>query len=375
MQGVRMSLLRSTFLMLFLFLSASYGQITITSGDILALIGESHLLEGDASGSTITVDVGSAGTNQTWDLSGISLPEPVELSINYLSPASTPFAADFSNANLAFSLPFDEFGFTGIGYNYIQVLSDQVTSLGFAADLAEPDSVFINYAEEEIVELPLAYGNSWTSSSVDTFEFLPGFGSITIMNTESSVDGYGTVKLKAGDFSCLRLKDETEEITQTLVEGQILFSDTTSSISYSWIGKESFLLAEIESQNGETDPNFSQAAFVQLTTSLDAPNALIDDGLVSIPENLVLYANYPNPFNPSTTIRFDVPEAGIVNLTIYDLNGRRITTLVDENMAAGSHQVSWNGHDASGISVASGVYIYRLQQMNRVLSRKLTLLR
>lgn len=370
-----MNLLRSTVLMLFLLLTTSYGQITLTSGDILGLIGESHLIEGDGSGSTITVDVGSAGANQTWDLSGISLPEPVEVNINYLSPASTPYADDFPNANIAFSLPFDEFGFTGIGYNYIQVLSDQVTSLGFAADLTDPDSSFVNYAEEEVVQLPLAYGNSWTSTSVDTLEFLPGFGSITIMNTESSVDGYGTVKLKAGDFDCLRLKDVTEEIVKTLVEGQVLFVDTTSSISYSWVGKESFLLAEIESMDGEDNANFTQAAFVQLTTSLDAPNALIADGQATLPRDLVLYANYPNPFNPSTTIRYDIPQAGLVNLTIYDLNGRLIETLVNEYMATGSHQVSWNGRDASGISVASGVYIYRLQQVGRVQSRKLTLIR
>jgi flagellar hook assembly protein FlgD len=115
---------------------------------------------------------------------------------------------------------------------------------------------------------------------------------------------------------------------------------------------------------GENDPNFTQAAFVQLTTSMDGANALVDVGRAIVPDGLVLYANYPNPFNPSTTIRFDVPQSGLVNLTIYDLNGRRIATLVDENMAAGSHQVSWNGRDASGISVASGVYIYRLQQMD-----------
>jgi hypothetical protein len=370
-----MTLLRSSILLLFLFISTSFGQITITSGDILGLIGESHLLESDGSGSTVTVDVGSAGANQTWDLSGISLPDPIEMNVNYLSPGNTPYADDFPSANLAFRLPFDEFGFTGTGYNYIQVLSDQVTSLGFAAELTDPDSSFVDYNEEEVVELPLAYGNSWTSTNIDTFEFLPGFGTITIMNTESIVDGYGTVKLKAGDFDCLRLKDVTEEIIQTLVEGQVLFTDTTSSISYSWIGKESFLFAEIESTEGENDPNFTQADFVQLTSSLNAPNALFDVGEIVVPDDLVLFANYPNPFNPSTTIRFDVPQTGLVNLTIYDLNGRLIETLVNENMAAVSHSVTWNGHDASGISVASGVYIYRLQQMGRVQSRKLTLLR
>jgi hypothetical protein len=370
-----MNLLRSTILLLFFFLTTSYGQITLTSGDILGLIGESHLMEGDASNSIITVDVGSAGDNQTWDLSGISLPDPVELNVNYLVPGNTPFAAQFPAANLAFSLPFDEFGFTGTGYNYIQVLSDQVTSLGFAAELTDPDSSIVNYTEEEIVELPLTYGDSWTSASVDTFEILPGFGNITITHTESTVDGYGTVKLKAGEFECLRLKDLNEEINLTLISGQVSFADTTNYIAYSWIGKESFLFAEIESMEGEENPDFTQAAFVQLTTSLDAASALFDDDLAIVPKDLILHTNYPNPFNPSTTIRFDIPQSGDVELAVFDLTGRRIVTLVEENLAAGSHQVTWNGRDASGISVASGVYIYRLQQYDKVLSRKLTLLR
>jgi len=127
--------------------------------------------------------------------------------------------------------------------------------------------------------------------------------------------------------------------------------------------------------DGEDDPNFTQAGYVQLTSSLEAPNALIQDGSMVLPKQMVLYANFPNPFNPSTTIRFDLAETGVVDLYIFDLTGRRIATLIDGSLAAGSHQISWNGRDVSGISVASGIYIYRLQSMGRVMSRKLTLLR
>jgi hypothetical protein len=370
-----MNLLRSTALLLFFLVTVSYGQITITSADILALIGDSHLIESDGSGSFVSVDVGSAGENQTWDLSSITIPDPLELNLNYLSPAETPFADDFPSANLAFSLPFDEFGYTGVGYNYIQVLSDQVTSLGFAADLTNPDSSIINFLEEEVVELPLTYGESWTTASVDTFEFLPGFGTITTSTTKSTVDGYGTVKLKAGDFQCLRLKDETEDIIETLVGGVPTFTDTSTSIAYNWIGKESIFLAIIESADGEENPDFTEAEFVQLLTNLDNPNSLVESDLAILPKELVLHENYPNPFNPSTTIRFEVPQAGNVQLVIYDMTGRQIATLVDDNLAAGSHQVTWNGRDTAGMSVASGVYIYRLQQMDKVQSRKLTLLR
>jgi len=79
-----------------------------------------------------------------------------------------------------------------------------------------------------------------------------------------------------------------------------------------------------------------------------------------LPSALALDQNYPNPFNPSTTIRFGLPEAGPVRLTVYDLLGRRIATLVDENVSAGWHAVRW---DAS--RHASGVYVYTIEWNGR----------
>ncbi|MDG5766204.1 CotH kinase family protein [Balneolales bacterium ANBcel1] len=88
------------------------------------------------------------------------------------------------------------------------------------------------------------------------------------------------------------------------------------------------------------------------------------------PDSYRLRQNYPNPFNPSTSIRYDLPESGEVRLEIFDLVGRRITTLVESHQQAGSHQVHW---DASGLS--SGVYLYRLEAGNYVETRKMTLIK
>jgi hypothetical protein len=75
---------------------------------------------------------------------------------------------------------------------------------------------------------------------------------------------------------------------------------------------------------------------------------------------LLLRSAYPNPFNPTTVIAFDVPVAGRVQLSIYDLSGRRIRSLVSETMDMGSHRVQWAGDNDDGRGVASGVYIARL---------------
>jgi hypothetical protein len=88
--------------------------------------------------------------------------------------------------------------------------------------------------------------------------------------------------------------------------------------------------------------------------------------------SFALRQNYPNPFNPATTISFDIPANthGRVTLKIFDLLGRDVATLVDENKAAGSYKVVWN---AGGL--ASGIYLYKLQTENYSSVRKLTLLK
>jgi len=89
------------------------------------------------------------------------------------------------------------------------------------------------------------------------------------------------------------------------------------------------------------------------------------------PARFELGQNYPNPFNPATTIAFDLPSDVKVRVQIFDIAGRLICTLVDEPKKAGSHQVIWNGQDNHGNSVASGVYVYRLQAGDFVQSRKM----
>jgi hypothetical protein len=80
-----------------------------------------------------------------------------------------------------------------------------------------------------------------------------------------------------------------------------------------------------------------------------------------LPEGYVLEGNYPNPFNPATTIRFSLANEARVSLVVFDVTGRKITTLVnDRQLAADRHEYLWNGEDTAGRVVASGVYFYRL---------------
>lgn len=90
---------------------------------------------------------------------------------------------------------------------------------------------------------------------------------------------------------------------------------------------------------------------------------------------LELYQNDPNPFNPSTRIRYALPDRAHVRLDIFDPLGKRVATLVDEVRDAGPNEAVWNGRSDSGATVASGVYFYRLSAGRRVLTKKLLLLK
>lgn len=93
------------------------------------------------------------------------------------------------------------------------------------------------------------------------------------------------------------------------------------------------------------------------------------------PGTTELFANYPNPFNPSTTIRYRVASAGRVHMQVFDAAGRRVRVLVDEEQAAGNHDVQFDGRDEAGSTVASGVYFYRLDAGGVTQTRKMVLLK
>ena len=85
----------------------------------------------------------------------------------------------------------------------------------------------------------------------------------------------------------------------------------------------------------------------------------LDDDMM-IPGEFALYNNYPNPFNPTTVLDYDIPENSFVNVTIYDMTGRRVKTLVNANQSAGFKSVVWDATNFVGQPVATGVYFYRI---------------
>lgn len=113
-----------------------------------------------------------------------------------------------------------------------------------------------------------------------------------------------------------------------------------------------------------SDLNFQLDAFVE--PAVPAP---------AIALRTRLMANFPNPFNPRTTVSFELAQASRVQLEVYDLRGRLVASLLNEERGAGSHQVIWTGKDMQGRAVASGVYLYRLRAFGYDETRRMTLVR
>ncbi|MBD3257767.1 T9SS type A sorting domain-containing protein [candidate division GN15 bacterium] len=168
--------------------------------------------------------------------------------------------------------------------------------------------------------------------------------------------------------------------TRTAGDG-LLASATATRVCTYWFTVDSLETTEainVDSLkfSGSTQFQFVSADFTIWFPLWDGTVVLQDMSDVTninpgaLPEEYGLAQNYPNPFNPSTNIDFDVPVNAHVTLSVYNVLGQRVTTLVDEQMAPGSYQKVWNGTNDGGSQVASGIYFYRLEADNQVVDTK-----
>ena len=99
----------------------------------------------------------------------------------------------------------------------------------------------------------------------------------------------------------------------------------------------------------------------------------IENGI--LPKEFVLHQNYSNPFNPTTSLRYDLPNDGLVNITIYDMMGRVVKTLVNGSQTAGYKSVQWNATNDRDEPVSAGLYLYTIQAGEFRQTKKMVLLK
>jgi predicted secreted protein len=112
-------------------------------------------------------------------------------------------------------------------------------------------------------------------------------------------------------------------------------------------------------------------SFLKTTTDI----VDVEPGSGSIPSDISMSQNYPNPFNPTTSIRYQIPEIGLVTIKVYDILGSEVATLVNEEKPAGTYEVQFNSHSVEGRNLMSGIYFYQLKAGDYSETKKMILLR
>ncbi|MFQ5629558.1 MAG: SBBP repeat-containing protein [bacterium] len=222
---------------------------------------------------------------------------------------------------------------------WIEVIADSVQDLfGLAYELTYPISPFINVkniANGALMGDPIFFTNT------DTLN-----GKISVAMTQKGsaggVNGSGSVSRILFDLGNYDLEDFLKNLAIVYVSA-------------------------IDSKGQQI--SFQIGSDIIITDVADNPDP------AAAPGEFVLYANSPNPFNPSTTIRFDLPEKTNLNLTIYDQLGKIVRTLLDEQRRSGRHTIAWDGRDDYGRPVASGAYIYLLKTDRFMKGRRMMLVK
>jgi len=161
--------------------------------------------------------------------------------------------------------------------------------------------------------------------------------------------------------------------------------DFTYPISINWniqdIPNMSFSIADNFEQKFISDIVMNEVSNIVIPDSLNFLTQFKITGYFKesdiniIPESFALHPNYPNPFNPITRIRYDLPEPVDVYLDVYNILGRHVITLFNDYQEAGQYSVVWNSRDKLGISVSSGVYFVRISAGIHIRSHKILLLK
>ncbi len=168
---------------------------------------------------------------------------------------------------------------------------------------------------------------------------------------------------------------------ETMVLAEINYQTTTPAMHEFFINatNTSYVEPPMPNSLGAAAP-FLYTSLVPSSGAVELPVFLLNDPLSRQPEtdtpvNYQLKRCYPNPFNPMVNIRYELPKAGRTTIRIFDVKGRLVCRLLDEERPAGHHTLIWDGHSTTGNSVASGIYLVKMQAGNFTAQQKITLVR
>jgi hypothetical protein len=354
-------------------LTSSLTTITITSGIIV--------WPGDTNNDRIANQVDVLPLGVYWNQTGPRRPNASTAWIGQPATPWTPAAATYADANgdsvvnqadvLAIGL---NFGRTHSASHSIAVKSDD-TSILNKSNAATIGTTIIgdtNPGKDFDVNVVV---DQVTNLLGVSFELL--YSPTTLVDPQSAESGsflgndvifFPSIDKNAGKISI----GVTRKASQGGVSGSGAVAKIKMRVSSQALKGQAITLTL---QNAAANDPDGASIQLSITPSTPVVVSVTSRRNKTLPTAFALYANTPNPFNPSTEISYDLPELSEVHIEIFDVLGKRVRMLVSERQPAGSYYVIWDGRDENGQTVASGVFIYQLRAGKFVQSRKMLLLR
>lgn len=363
---------------LILAINPATAQIVYSEADVRSMV-NGRVIESYASAEPWSLEhlVDRKGPGQVFDITGSDFEFEYTYSADFVNCAENiPGCSDefLSASNMVVRFQYSDstafvfgslgpslFAFRGFAYRTAVDEEDRefLEELGLPAD-QDSITLALTYDPHLLeMELPLEMGATWSGAADQHLYVLEvGFdlGSLMPISVEvmSEVDGWGQLITPHGSFDALRYSTTT--ITRTSLFG-FEIADTSHSITIVTLDDIQVEISVFE--GGVEYVGYRRAVG---TTS--------GETLAELPVSARIRGNYPNPFNPSTTIQFEVDQPGHVRIGVYDLMGREVSVLHEGMMNAGSHETIW---DASGFP--SGTYIVRLETPAGAKARPIVLLK
>lgn len=308
---------------------------------------------------TTGVQEGIAGSNRTWDFSGL-VPSGIPTTIRYVNAQGTSFGEQFPEASLASTVIEG----ADTSFIYFSISSGRLTSHGYAAA-----NGIMKYSDPEVqMATPLNFNDPFNDQFLGEMNgdgfVIRSRGAISIIN-----DSYGMITLPGGaTIPAARVKFVRTTTDTAFVSGMPIFTTQMTITSFEWFTASSkFPVVQIayyvETINGHTTVRKQVEYNTNQTTGTSEQTGEL------FPLTMSLEQNYPNPFNPTTQIRFSLSSpASHVTLNVHDVLGREVARLVNGAMNAGEHEVTFNA-----AQLAAGVYFYTLRAGDTAVTRKLLL--
>ncbi|MBZ0266174.1 T9SS type A sorting domain-containing protein [bacterium] len=308
--------------------SPLFAQVTIHFDDFPYQIG-SVLTRGYGMN---VIAAGQAAENMTWDYS--TIPDAFTSTESFVNPVGQPGAETFPNATLAMTQAYDgEIG----SVVYYQHMNNNIMLVGFvliSGENAYPVPVDANGPR---LNFPMTYGDEW--NDVTSVEF----GEDTqIDSTHFIVDAWGVMTDVSGTYNCLRIR--MNNIHTTLPDNEV-----ETKIRYMWVAQDYGEICLIESNDNETDPNFNTGDFERISDIQGWVN--VREFGADLANDFVLTQVYPNPFNPTSTVRVSLPQTAELTVSVFNTTGQEVALLAKKLFNAGTHTFTLDGS-----SLTTGMY-------------------